>query len=73
MENKEKVYEIALGEDSEPIYLKTGWKAKQANASIWAQHGDTIVLVAATCSKDAPEGIDFFPLTVNYFEKFYAV
>jgi len=73
MENKEKVYEIVLGEDSEPIYLKTGWKAKQANASIWAQHGDTIALVTATCSNKAPDGIDFFPLTVNYFEKFYAV
>ncbi|TYB33742.1 MAG: polyribonucleotide nucleotidyltransferase [Flexistipes sinusarabici] len=73
MENKEKIYEIVLGEDSEPIYLKTGWKAKQANASIWAQHGDTIALVTATCSNKAPEGIDFFPLTVNYFEKFYAV
>ena len=73
MENKEKVYEIVLGEDSEPIYFKTGWKAKQANASIWAQHGDTIALVTATCSNKAPDGIDFFPLTVNYFEKFYAV
>ncbi|MEC9492382.1 polyribonucleotide nucleotidyltransferase [Flexistipes sp.] len=73
MENKEKIYEIVLGENSEPIYLKTGWKAKQANASIWAQHGDTIALVTATCSNKAPEGIDFFPLTVNYFEKFYAV
>jgi len=73
MENKEKIYEIELGEGSEPIYLKTGWKAKQANASIWAQHGDTIAMVTATCSNDAPEGINFFPLTVNYFEKFYAV
>lgn len=73
MENKEKVYEVVLGEGSEPIYFKTGWKAKQANASIWAQHGDTIALVTATCSNKAPDGIDFFPLTVNYFEKFYAV
>jgi len=73
MKNKEEIYEVVLGEGSEPFYFKTGWKAKQANASIWATHGETIVLVTATASKQAPEGIDFFPLTVNYIEKFYSV
>jgi polyribonucleotide nucleotidyltransferase len=73
MEKNIKSFEIRLGESAEPIVLETGWKAKQTNGSIWARHGETVVLVTAVMSKKAPEGIDFFPLTVNYIEKFYAV
>lgn len=73
MEKNIKSFEIRLGEGAEPVVLETGWKAKQTNGSIWARHGETVVLVTAVMSKKAPEGIDFFPLTVNYIEKFYAV
>lgn len=72
MDKNIKSFEIGLG-DAEPIILETGWKAKQTNGSIWAKHGDTVVLLTAVMSKKVPEDIDFFPLTVNYIEKFYSV
>jgi len=64
---------ISLSEGSEPIIFETGWKAKQAGGSIWIKQGGTVVLVTATARKEAAEGVDFFPLTVNYQEKYYAV
>lgn len=73
MEKNIKSFEIRLGSDAEPIILETGWKAKQTNGSIWARQGETVVLVTAVMSKNVPDDIDFFPLTVNYIEKFYAV
>jgi len=73
MEKNIKSFEIRLGSNAEPIILETGWKAKQANGSIWAKHGGTVVLVTAVMSKKVPDNIDFFPLTVNYIEKFYSV
>ncbi len=47
--------------------------AKQANGSALVRYGDTVVLVTATASREPREGIDFFPLTVDYEEKQYAV
>ncbi len=73
MEKNIKSFEIRLGSNAEPIILETGWKAKQTNGSIWAKQGETVVLVTAVMSKNVPDDIDFFPLTVNYIEKFYAV
>ncbi|MBO8128825.1 MAG: polyribonucleotide nucleotidyltransferase [Peptococcaceae bacterium] len=52
--------------------LETGRVAGQANGAVLAKYGDTIVLVTATCA-DAREGIDFFPLMVDYEERHYAV
>ena len=46
--------------------------AKQANGSVLVRYGDTVVLVAATTSKEPRDGVDFFPLTVDYEEKMYA-
>jgi len=46
--------------------------AKQANGAAMVRYGDTAVLVTATASKSPREGIDFFPLTVDYEEKQYA-
>ncbi|KAA0258069.1 polyribonucleotide nucleotidyltransferase [Deferribacter autotrophicus] len=73
MEKKIFSYEIKLTEDSDPIIFEAGWKAKQTNGSIWIKQGGSVVLVTAVASDDVPENIDFFPLTVNYIEKFYAV
>lgn len=73
MDKNIKTFSVRVSEDTEPIIFETGWKAKQTNGSIWAKQGDTVVLVTAVFSKNAPENIDFFPLTVNYIEKFYAV
>jgi polyribonucleotide nucleotidyltransferase len=55
------------------LTLETGRLAKQAGGAIFAQYGDTAVLATATASKEPREGIDFFPLTVDYEERLYAV
>jgi polyribonucleotide nucleotidyltransferase len=52
--------------------FETGEVAKQAGGSALVRLGDTVVLVAATMSKNRREGIDFFPLTVDYRERTYA-
>lgn len=54
------------------LTLETGKIARQSNGSVTIRYGDTIILCAATAAKKAKEGIDFFPLTVNYTEKTYA-
>jgi len=54
------------------LTLETGKIAKQAQGSVFVSYGDTRVLVTACMSKKPKEGIDFFPLTVEYAEKFYA-
>ncbi|MEN6325338.1 MAG: polyribonucleotide nucleotidyltransferase [Syntrophomonas sp.] len=56
-----------------PLVIETGQVAKQANGAALVRYGDTVVLVTATAAKDPREGIDFFPLTVDYEEKQYAV
>ncbi len=53
--------------------IETGKMAKQANGSALVRYGDTVVLVTATASAEPREGVDFFPLTVDYEEKLYAV
>jgi polyribonucleotide nucleotidyltransferase len=54
------------------LILETGEMAKQATASVVASLGDTMVLATVVAKKEAKPGQDFFPLTVNYQEKFYA-
>ncbi|PIW64159.1 MAG: polyribonucleotide nucleotidyltransferase, partial [Candidatus Omnitrophica bacterium CG12_big_fil_rev_8_21_14_0_65_50_5] len=54
------------------LHIETGRFARQANAALTITCGGTTVLVAACISKSAREGIDFFPLTVEYQEKTYA-
>ena len=55
------------------ITVETGEIAKQAGGSVLVRYNDTVVLSAATASKQAKEGIDFFPLTVSFEEKLYSV
>ncbi|MEO3945051.1 polyribonucleotide nucleotidyltransferase [Gorillibacterium sp. CAU 1737] len=52
--------------------LETGKLAKQANGAVMARYGDTAVLCTVTASSE-PKDLDFFPLTVNYEERMYAV
>ena len=54
------------------MVVEIGQVAKQANGAALIRYGDTVVLVTATASKEPREGIDFFPLTVDYEEKQYA-
>ena len=56
-----------------PLVLEFGGLAKQANGSVLVRYGDTAVLVTATMSKEPREGIDFFPLLVDYEERLYSV
>ncbi len=65
-----KEYRIKIG-DKEFI-IKPNSLAEQANGSALVQYGETVVLGTATMSKEEREGLDFFPLSVEYEEKFYA-
>jgi len=66
----EQCVEAAVG--NMQVKISTGKMAKQANGAVVVQSGDTMVLVTAVAAKEAKEGQDFFPLTVNYTEKAYA-
>jgi len=54
------------------LVLETGRVARQADGAVLATYGETVVLATAVGAKEPKAGIDFFPLTVNYQEKFYA-
>jgi polyribonucleotide nucleotidyltransferase len=58
--------------NSKPLTFETGKYAKQAGGAVTARYGDTIVFAAATVAKTTREGIDFFPLTVDFEERLYA-
>src|SRR5688572_2543884 len=54
------------------LTLETGRVARQADAAVYAQYGETSVLATVVAAKTPKPGIDFFPLTVNYQEKTFA-
>jgi len=62
--------EMLLG--GRPLSLETGRLAKQANGAVVVRYGETVVLSTVTASP-GPKDLDFFPLTVNYEERLYAV
>jgi len=64
--------EIKINLNGKIISIETGKIAKQAAGSIVVSCEETVVLVTVTSSKEPREGIDFFPLMVDYEEKFYA-
>lgn len=66
-----KTMEIEI--DGKMVTVRTGRMAKQASGSVEIYCGDTMLLVTATESKNVREGIDYFPLLVDYEEKLYAV
>ena len=55
------------------LTIETGKIAELANGSVMVRYGDTVVMVNVTASKEPRDGIDFFPLSVDYEEKLYAV
>ncbi|MDU1177299.1 MAG: polyribonucleotide nucleotidyltransferase [Peptoniphilus harei] len=67
----EKTYTMDLA--GSQLKVTIGKVAEQANGACLVQYGDTVVLVTATSSSKPREGIDFFPLSVDYEEKTYAV
>ena len=62
--------EIQWGKDK--LIIETGKVAKQATASTIVRYGDTVVMCNVTAEKTPKPDLDFFPLTVNYTEKYYA-
>ena len=64
------IFEMDFG--GRRLVLETGRSAEQANGAVLVRYGDTAVLVTATM-QDPREGIDFFPLLVDYEERMYAI
>jgi len=58
--------------EGKSLSIEAGRVAKQADGAVLVRFGDTVVLVTAVASKQARQGIDFFPLTVDYQERAYA-
>lgn len=71
MLNNKKSFTLNYG--GKEVTLETGRFAKQADAAVMVSSGGTQVLVTVTCARDVNDGQDFFPLLVDYKEKFYAV
>ena len=69
MSQEKQVFSIDLA--GRQLTVETGQLAKQANGAVLVRYGDTAVLSTATASKS--KNVDFFPLTVNYEERLYAV
>ena len=67
----EKIFRTEIA--GRPLVVKTGNIAQFANGSVLIQYGDTSVLSTVTASAAPRDGIDFFPLSVDYEEKMYAV
>ena len=67
----EKKYSMTLA--GRELTLETGKLAELANSSVLAKYGDTTVLVTVTASSRPRDGIDYFPLSVDFEEKLYAV
>ncbi|HJD24398.1 MAG TPA: polyribonucleotide nucleotidyltransferase [Firmicutes bacterium] len=66
-----KVFETTLA--GRPLVVETGKLAQLANGSCLVRYGETVILCTATMSAKPREGVDFFPLSVDYEEKLYAV
>ena len=56
-----------------PLVIETGKMAQLANGHCLVRYGDTVVMVNVTASRSPREGVDFFPLSVDYEEKLYSV
>jgi polyribonucleotide nucleotidyltransferase len=66
------IHHVEIEIEGRQVSLEAGRVARQADGAVWVQFGDTVVLVTAVVSKQSREGIDFFPLTVDYQERAYA-
>ncbi len=66
------IHRVEIEWGGRKLKLETGRMARQADAAVFAQYGETSVLATVVAGKSARPGVDFFPLTVNYQEKAYA-
>jgi polyribonucleotide nucleotidyltransferase len=67
-----KTYSVQAEIAGRTLTLETGNLAEQANGAVTVRYGDTLLLATVVADKNVREGIDFFPLTVDYEEKMYA-
>jgi len=65
-------HKVELNWGGQPLTLETGKIARQADGAVLATLGDTVVLATVVSETEPRAGLDFFPLTVNYQEKFFA-
>ena len=65
-------HKVELNWGGQPLTLETGKMARQADGAVLATLGETVVLATVVSAKKPKAGVDFFPMTVNYQEKFYA-
>ncbi len=65
-----QIFDTEIGNRS--LTIEVGKFAELANGAVTVRYGDTVVLVTACMSAEPREGVDFFPLTVDYEERFYA-
>lgn len=63
---------VEIEVEGRQLSLEAGRVARQSDGAVWVAYGDTVVLVTAVAAKRPREGIDFFPLTVDYQERAYA-
>jgi len=68
-----KTHKVEIEWAGRPLTLETGKIARQADGAVLATYGETVVLATVVSAQEAKPGQDFFPLTVNYQEKTYAV
>jgi polyribonucleotide nucleotidyltransferase len=66
------IHRVEIEWGGRKLMLETGRMARQADAAVYAQYGETSVLATVVAAKAPKPGVDFFPLTVNYQEKTYA-
>src|SRR5690606_756110 len=65
-------HKVELNWGGQPLTLETGKVARQADGAVLATLGETVVLATVVSAKSPKPGLDFFPLTVNYQEKYFA-
>src|SRR5437764_9019723 len=66
------VHRVSAQIGERELSLETGKLAKQADGAVVVRYGETVVLVTACAAKEPREGLDFFPLTVDYHKNLYA-
>src|ERR1700721_4451554 len=66
------IHSVEIDWGGRPLRLETGKIARQADGAVLATYGETVVLAPVVGAQNPKEGVDFFPLTVNYQERYYA-
>src|SRR3990172_2570442 len=66
------MHKLELAVRDKALICETGQMARQSDGAVVMRYGDTVLIATAMAAKKAKEGLDFFPLTMDYQEKAYA-